>query len=1287
MQASSGFLDHSWRLSYRTAARRPDGRPVDILHDFYIPALQRTVRYDRVAGYFRSSSLAAASQGFSALVRHGGKARFIVGADLEPDDVAAILRGDRTRLDERLLGELDGDWPESVRDGVALLAWLVARGHMEIRVALRVHAGNGEPLPFDSRADGYVHQKWALFHDADGRRLYVTGSLNESHTALVRNAENIDVHCDWKSDDSRQRADEAEHDFEALWADRYPGLRVLSLPDAVRARLIRFSEGLREPREIDGTLAALPEPQPPAAPSAREWLQFALIRDAPLLPGGHRIGMDCAPVAPWPHQAMVAQRIVEQFPASQLLCDEVGLGKTIEAGLAIRALVLSGRVKRVLIAAPASLTRQWQRELADKFRLNFARALGGQQPRHDYLLPQPATRTARSLYEPELLIVSTGLLSRPGRLRGLPEFDLVLVDEAHYARRRNPTAGRRGRAEFGQLYRAIRDQLCPRARCLLLATATPMQLDPVEVSDLLALIPRVGPFQRDAGLTASFYELLGRLVHEEPLDEHEWRFLRRCVADIETLDPILWRHLQTAVIEPRSRRSVERWLRDDRPPHRSDIRHLHRLLFAAAPLSRVMLRHTRALLAVYRRKGQLSANLAQRHLLPIPSIAFTEQERQVYEQLERYCTGLAQQLADNAPDSTQRAAVGFYLSFLRLRFASSLFAIRETLRRRRDKVLATLNHLQPDAEDDTEAEDLIGGDADDDAAALGLVLRNRTPDDLNWERGQLDSLLAALRDLTGTASKVQHLLGVLDRRLDRTSGRIRQTVIFTRFADTLNDLRQRLLIAQPHMRIGTYTGDGGHYLDPETRRLVGVERDAIKHRFLRGEIDVLLCTDAAAEGLNLQTADLLVNFDLPWNPMKVEQRIGRIDRIGQTHDDIHVLNLCYPGSVEERVYGRLLERLAQIGAIVGSQQLALLPVNQDDFQALAEGRLTEAKLEQRASERARRQRQQTERMEIPADELYRIYRQAKRHAGQTQAPVTLDAIWQAFAQSEYLQTSGIVPTQEAGQSWLDPGALIECPAGTALTASRTLYDQGLIDERPLHFTGHGDPVFDALLAQLTASPMPACIRRLEIRMTEPAITCVGYAVAVQRADGRVEPELVDTLDQARELTLAEDHPVDDAHLPALEAALQEKAAILYGSSGAMPRTEQFNARVARDQLILNSLAIIGLMRLRQNYGREVFRDEIQAIESTYTDPGNRRYPVRINNLPCPIVQQLTRIGLPFAPTLSLAGGDGAVDAPPILIRSLVDHAWRQASEIRQSALTTEAFVRRLERQVEEMMGE
>jgi hypothetical protein len=110
---------------------------------------------------------------------------------------------------------------------------------------------------------------------------------------------------------------------------------------------------------------------------------------------------------------------------------------------------------------------------------------------------------------------------------------------------------------------------------------------------------------------------------------------------------------------------------------------------------------------------------------------------------------------------------------------------------------------------------------------------------------------------------------------------------------------------------------------------------------------------------------LLINYDLLWNPMKVEQRIGRIDRIGQKHDKVYVLNLCYAGSAEEIVYGRLLQRLAEAGLIVGTQQLLLLPVIEHEFEDLAAGRLSEPELIARAEKRAREAQARQRSMEIP----------------------------------------------------------------------------------------------------------------------------------------------------------------------------------------------------------------------------------------------------------------------------------------------------------------------------------
>ena len=106
-----------------------------------------------------------------------------------------------------------------------------------------------------------------------------------------------------------------------------------------------------------------------------------------------------------------------------------------------------------------------------------------------------------------------------------------------------------------------------------------------------------------------------------------------------------------------------------------------------------------------------------------------------------------------------------------------------------------------------------------------------------------------------------------------------------------------------------------------------IGRDEVKRRFREGEADLLLCTDAAAEGLNFQFCGALINYDMPWNPMRVEQRIGRIDRLGQAHPAIRIVNLHYEGTVETDVYSALRTRINLFEAVVGPLQpiLAQLP--------------------------------------------------------------------------------------------------------------------------------------------------------------------------------------------------------------------------------------------------------------------------------------------------------------------------------------------------------------------------
>lgn len=1075
--------DFAWHQTYATSDVRADGAPVDVLHDFYIPVLSRSTQYDRVAGYFTSTSLAAASQGFSRFVENGGKARFIVGMELAVQDAEAILTGNDKRMRDHLLAELSGsaEWPSGVRSGVELLSWMIIRGLLEIQVGLRVHARKATPQAFNFGGDGYLHEKWAIFGDG-ANRLFISGSLNESLTALAVNAENITLHPSWSGEWNQVIIREKLANFEQMWRHDHPYIRTYTVPDAVRKRLLKIVSMSPGITEIDGTPTQL-DPIPPMmaepipgreveGPTAGEKLRFAIIRLAPLLRGGEWVGMDTAPVEPWPHQRFVARRIIESFPENHLLCDEVGLGKTIEAGLAFRSLWLSGRACSIRVFAPAALTDQWMREMALKFLMPFDRRVSrsGKTERVNLATGQVDELQGR-IFDSPLEVISTGLLvnSRSGALlREMPETDLALVDEAHKARRQNPD-DRTREGTFNKLYRQLRDGLYPKVRSLLLATATPMQINRVEAFDLLRFMPTAGTVQLSDDLCDIFYQIRNKITDGEAFKRYEVEWLRRYLRNVRQSAPEQWAFVHQRVLDRRTRADLDLFIDHGSEPF--DWQDLRVGLTMLAPMGRSMLRHGRSLLREYQQAGLLNAKLAYRHVRP-RIIPLVTAEREVYDELQSYCADLAEHIAANMEDGKQRAAIGFYLSFLRLRFASSFHALRESLVRRRAKVQLTLEHqeaLEPDW-DEEELEGLSEGDVSEYEA---LVLKNRQPADLLWELGAVDRLLAIMERLPAIPSKTQVLLDDIQSRRVTGTHRVRQMVVFTRYADTMDYLHDELCRRLRDAPIGTFSGRGG------TVRRVGaltpelLDRTNVKQSFLAGGIDILICTDAAAEGLNLQTADLLVNFDLPWNPMLLEQRIGRIDRIGQKYDKIAVSNYLYQGSVEEIVYVRLFRRFNQALNITGELSFSVLPISEEDFSRLArtdveEGKLTEEDLIAQAETRANQIRERQRLTQFDAKSQKDAYEALEEELGRATPSVTLEFIWSSLVESPYLKSLGCeVESFEHGNALLLNG-IASVPPQVLLTTSRELLEHGLPrgDHRALHFASYGDPVFENLLSHL-----------------------------------------------------------------------------------------------------------------------------------------------------------------------------------------------------------------------------
>ena len=150
-------------------------------------------------------------------------------------------------------------------------------------------------------------------------------------------------------------------------------------------------------------------------------------------------------------------------------------------------------------------------------------------------------------------------------------------------------------------------------------------------------------------------------------------------------------------------------------------------------------------------------------------------------------------------------------------------------------------------------------------------------------------------------------------------------LVFTQYTDTMDNLREELQLVYGS-QVACYSGRGGEVWNGIAWVLETKEK--VKADFKSGKIRILLATESASEGLNLQTCGVLINYDMPWNPMRVEQRIGRIDRIGQQYEEIWIRNYFYEGTIEDVIYQRLSDRINWFEVVVGDLQPILAEVGE-----------------------------------------------------------------------------------------------------------------------------------------------------------------------------------------------------------------------------------------------------------------------------------------------------------------------------------------------------------------------
>lgn len=581
-------------------------------------------------------------------------------------------------------------------------------------------------------------------------------------------------------------------------------------------------------------------------------------------------------VDPLPHQiTAVYEAMLPRQPLRFLLADDPGAGKTIMAGLLIKELIARGDLRRCLIVCPGSLVEQWQDELNRRFHLRFE------------ILTNDKLEAARSgnwFLENDLAIARLDKLSRNEDVQeklSAPDcrYDLVVCDEAH----KLSATFFGGEVKYTKRYR-LGQLLSGLTRHFLLITATPHNGKEEDFQLFLALLDG---------------------------DRFEGRF-RDGVHQVEVSDLM--------------RRMVKESL----------------LKFDGRPL------------------------FPERIAYTVPYKLSTGEAR-LYKEVTDYVRQEFNR-AEALQNDKRAGTVGFALTILQRRLASSPEAIYQSLHRRRERLerrLRELELLQRGATDALsalavpvldvdEVEDLEDAPENEVAAAEEEILDQATA---AATLAELRTEIATLTRLEGYAAEVRRsgldtkwrelatLLGEIfstsalgdflaESTMPRGAGPIpkpvpsphQKLVVFTEHRDTLNYLVRQIgsVLGRPEAVVVIHGGLGRE------------ERRKAQESFLfHPDVQVLLATDAAGEGINLQRAHLMVNYDLPWNPNRLEQRFGRIHRIGQT-EVCHLWNLVADETREGDVYRRLLEKLEEAREAIGGQVFDVLGKLQFEGRSLRE---------------------------------------------------------------------------------------------------------------------------------------------------------------------------------------------------------------------------------------------------------------------------------------------------------------------------------------------------------------
>ncbi len=877
--------------------------PGEVVNQVVQPALKISNKLDIIAGYFTIESLLEVAEGLEVFLNSSGKIDLIIGVPQKGLDsmnenlVEALKLVDNPMSIEEIKNDFEKTLHESAKnlvselqkDKIRVVAYLIEQKILNIKFAIK--------------AQGVVHAKVYIFHDSQDNKLVVNGSMNPTRQGFMENTDNNNIDTSWED---RKKVDKHTSYQQKLWQNQVDGIEILDASGGLAEKLMssvgdkeidRIIENLTNSKTLSNLYTEIID--------SPVWLEYTLGK-----------------ASLYPHQTNAVQETLSSWPMRNLFADEVGLGKTLEVGACIAYAVKHLGIKRILILTPASVVHQWQSELKEHFGLDNFYARPKNKKIFLDMRGNEKVVENQDIYSeefPEFCIMSKDTATKSLNRHIFKESSyfpqMLVVDEAHHARGQRLSNG-----DFTSTqYRDMLQDVCKNVEHLLFASATPMRKSFME-----------------------YYFLLDLLGLGDVLDEKDYEFtLIDLGKEISKIDPVvfgrIFKILKTTInllnYPPKNLSDEEinlfTKIKTNEINEVNILQHLSsedfmlNLLIRIHPTTLFTTRHFRDTLNSYDTYSfpnrKFSTDEINEEEMP-------EELNELFSQIVSY--------AENYYLKTEGAFGRFTsrklgVASFKEAFVSSYIAAKSRLENRKEKLQDYIDsYSKKSRETITEITFVDDFDTEDENTETINLKADFDPtvivENAKQELIEVKNLLELCHEIDkldvniSPDPKMVKLIDILSNHFK--DEKRKPILVFSRYLSTLDEATK---LTEEHIfneieGIGYYKGGGNIAVKYSgLNEWEKSSREEIKEDLESGNIEIIFCSTAAQEGVNLQSAASIINLDVPWIPSDLEQRIGRIARLGQKERVVNIYNLWYPNSYEAKIYKRLLQRMDLLELALG----------------------------------------------------------------------------------------------------------------------------------------------------------------------------------------------------------------------------------------------------------------------------------------------------------------------------------------------------------------------------------